>query len=120
MGYPYIKLHNVVVAYCSWVCIGICTVGSGIHSALCVVVGKALEHVTLCRLAGHLNLYLDSQAGKLDRKAVAYPGSPREEFVNSKLAPKLAQQLKVSQTMDCVLQATASVVTGCYSIKLGC
>ena len=35
----------------------------------------------------------------MDRKAPSYPVSAREEFVNQKVAPKLAQQLKVRTTV---------------------
>ncbi len=47
------------------------------------------------RLAGHLALHLDGQAGLSLRKAAVVAAAPREEFVNKKISPKLSQQLKV-------------------------
>ena len=47
------------------------------------------------RLGGHLDVYQESLLGKRERRESHFVPVPREEFCSSKLAPKLAQQLKV-------------------------
>ncbi len=49
-----------------------------------------------CRNSSQLIAIHDGLQGHADRKAVKHGQATREEFISSKLAPKLAQQLKVA------------------------
>ena len=98
---------------CAIECVPACFLQAQLIQTLCMD-GSAIERSdTTCRLGKHLALYQDGQAGKMDRKATSYPVSARDEFVNQKVAPKLAQQLKVRTTsVDVHMQQSLPGVEG--------
>lgn len=71
----------------------------------------------LCRNGSHVAAYEDGLKGKTDsqKKLTKHHQVTRDEFISHKLAPKLAQQLKVvlhACTCNCEAETSAAVHTG--------